>query len=199
MKNNTVKFLQDWCNSKYNKNIKQNLNFHLGNLDNPGWFIEVNGEINKKDIKIFFDNPEDDNDWISIKATSNEFNGYCSNNRFPELFNYFIQWITDYNTYCIDNIDLLTSMQKWYNSKCDGDWEHCYGFHVDSSDSFAWKIRINGEKNKDIIDIKIKNSDDDWIFINSNIQEFNHQVFECTCSNNRLIEAFNYAIHWVSI
>lgn len=30
---------------------------------------------------------------------------------------------------------LLYRLQQWYHSMCDGDWEHCYGVKIETSDN----------------------------------------------------------------
>ena len=64
-------------------------------------------------------------------------------------------------------MDIIMWLSKWYQSNCDGFWEHMYGIQIDSLDNSGWKVDI------DLIDtlledrefekIQIKNSDADWI------------------------------------
>src|SRR5690606_14230774 len=37
---------------------------------------------------------------------------------------------------------LLTWLQGWYTSMCDGDWEHVNGVSIDTLDNPGWSLRI---------------------------------------------------------
>lgn len=36
----------------------------------------------------------------------------------------------------------LERLQTWYESHCDGDWEHGEGVHIETLDNPGWRIRI---------------------------------------------------------
>ncbi len=37
----------------------------------------------------------------------------------------------------------LTSLEEWYRSLCDGDWEHGLGITIASLDNPGWSVTIN--------------------------------------------------------
>lgn len=37
----------------------------------------------------------------------------------------------------------LERLQTWYNSNCDGDWEHQYGFSLETVDNPGWYITVD--------------------------------------------------------
>lgn len=37
----------------------------------------------------------------------------------------------------------LTKLQDWYISNCDGDWEHTYGFKLETLDNPGWTITVD--------------------------------------------------------
>ena len=39
----------------------------------------------------------------------------------------------------MNNIDWIT---KWYESQCDGDWEHYYGIQIETTDNPGWSVTI---------------------------------------------------------
>ncbi|MGX3097158.1 Imm53 family immunity protein [Ursidibacter sp. B-7004-1] len=49
--------------------------------------------------------------------------------------------------------NFLTLINTWYQSKCDGVWEHSYGFSLGNIDNLGWCIKITGENNKGILHI----------------------------------------------
>jgi hypothetical protein len=40
----------------------------------------------------------------------------------------------------MDNI--LTRLQDWYRSQCDGDWERQYGIKINTLDNPGWQVQI---------------------------------------------------------
>ncbi|MEM6455690.1 MAG: Imm53 family immunity protein [Acidobacteriota bacterium] len=65
---------------------------------------------------------------------------------------------------------ILAWLEAWYESACDGDWEHQNGFEINSLDNPGWHVQITwitGSKNTpdeqwEVI-TKRDASDDDWI------------------------------------
>ena len=37
----------------------------------------------------------------------------------------------------------LEGLQRWYESQCDGDWEHTYGIHIGTLDNPGWEVEID--------------------------------------------------------
>lgn len=66
--------------------------------------------------------------------------------------------------------DLITRLQDWYISNCDGDWEHDYGIQLQTLDNPGWLVRIDltgTEKEDLIINKEYQNEaiEDDWYYI----------------------------------
>lgn len=64
-------------------------------------------------------------------------------------------------------MSLLEWIQNWYNSNCNGDWEHMYGVKIDTLDNPGWKIEINiidtSVEEKYFESIKNYIDDENWI------------------------------------
>lgn len=64
-------------------------------------------------------------------------------------------------------MSLLELIQNWYNSNCDGDWEHMHGVKIDTLDNPGWKIEINiidtSVEEKYFESIKNYIDDENWI------------------------------------
>lgn len=41
--------------------------------------------------------------------------------------------------------EILNWIQNWYNSQCNGDWEHSYGIKIETLDNPGWNIEIDLE------------------------------------------------------
>lgn len=62
---------------------------------------------------------------------------------------------------------VFDSLQNWYYSQCDGDWEHEFGIKIDTLDNPGWNVVINLQntelENKVFHDIDQQMSENDWI------------------------------------
>ncbi len=61
----------------------------------------------------------------------------------------------------------LDEIQEWYESQCDGDWEHSYGFHIKTLENPGWKVLIavaeTEWEDEPFSELTIKRVDDDWV------------------------------------
>ena len=39
----------------------------------------------------------------------------------------------------------IDEIQKWFAARCDGEWEHRYGFHLETTDNPGWQATIDEE------------------------------------------------------
>ncbi|MDE6730643.1 MAG: immunity 53 family protein [Oscillospiraceae bacterium] len=64
-------------------------------------------------------------------------------------------------------MEIVSWLQNWYNSNCDGSWEHIYGVSIDTLDNPGWKVKINLQctclEEKIFQNIFIDNGDEDWL------------------------------------
>lgn len=62
---------------------------------------------------------------------------------------------------------VLERLERWYQSQCDGDWEHGEGVKIGTLDNPGWSIRVSltdtGLQSRPFDRIKIERSDDDWV------------------------------------
>lgn len=49
---------------------------------------------------------------------------------------------------------LLNWLMNWYNTQCDGNWEHDYGILIETTDNPGWSIEINLQ-NTSVNDLEI--------------------------------------------
>jgi hypothetical protein len=63
-------------------------------------------------------------------------------------------------------MDVLTWIQSWYATQCDGDWEHEFGVKIDTLDNPGWSLAIDLENVTTEFDRKFRRevtrSEDDW-------------------------------------
>jgi hypothetical protein len=79
-------------------------------------------------------------------------------------------------------MNALQSIQQWYRSQCNGDWEHSYGIKIDNIDNPGWAVKI------DLRDTELEQADfdqvsygggdqsdvsgDDWLMCHRTAHEF---------------------------
>lgn len=68
--------------------------------------------------------------------------------------------------------DFFQKINDWYESHCDGIWEHGYGIKLETLDNPGWILKIDGEVNRVPLNFKVDNSDDDWISITATQDNF---------------------------
>jgi len=63
--------------------------------------------------------------------------------------------------------DILTWMQEWFLSQCNGEWEHSSGIKIDSLDNPGWSVIIDLAgtelENKFMSPVVANRTEDDWV------------------------------------
>jgi hypothetical protein len=58
-------------------------------------------------------------------------------------------------------MDILTWLQNWYKSKCNGDWEHKYGIKIETLDNPGWTVSV------DLVETDVRLADSPWVLENN--------------------------------
>ena len=65
-------------------------------------------------------------------------------------------------------INYLQWIQSWYESQCDGDWEHSTGIRIETLDNPGWNIEISLEgtdlEDKLFSPLEIERNEFDWFY-----------------------------------
>lgn len=65
------------------------------------------------------------------------------------------------------DIQLLTRLQDWFSSECNEDWEHTYGFRLETLDNPGWTFEANLAETRwagiEIPRQRVDRSDLDWL------------------------------------
>ncbi len=69
-------------------------------------------------------------------------------------------------------IDSLTALQRWYESRCDGVWEHAHAIEIATLDNPGWKVKLDGGSFCKMIDLAIERDESDWISVRATGAEF---------------------------
>ncbi len=76
-----------------------------------------------------------------------QFQGGCGPQNLVEMLQTFVFWSQD----CYVNKSFVQIkeestffwLQNWYQSQCNGNWEHEYGITIETTDQPGWHIKIN--------------------------------------------------------
>jgi Immunity protein 53 len=94
------------------------------------------------------------------------------------------------------NQGILEWIQKYYQSLCDGDWEHSYGFKIDNIDNPGWVIRFDLEEtsmeNVEFTQVRIERSEYDWL-----VCSVENNVFKGQGGPLNLVEMLVLFRNWV--
>ena len=64
-------------------------------------------------------------------------------------------------------MNIINWLEKWYESNCNGDWEHTFGIEISTLDNPGWRVQLNVIETiyKDVIfdDVIIERTDNDWV------------------------------------
>ena len=93
-------------------------------------------------------------------------------------------------------IDTLDSLQEWYVSMCNGDWEHTYGITIETLDNPGWAITIELTDtplySRSFDTIKIQREDEnDWILC-----RIENGVFKGDCGPRNLKGILQTFLMW---
>jgi hypothetical protein len=62
---------------------------------------------------------------------------------------------------------LLERLERWYQSQCDGDWEHAEGVEIGTLDNPGWRVKVSltdtNLESRPFERIAVERSDDDWL------------------------------------
>lgn len=65
-------------------------------------------------------------------------------------------------------MNILNWLTKWFQSNCNGDWEHDYGIRIETLDNPGWLVDIylfdTELQNKNFQQIELNENDSDWMF-----------------------------------
>jgi len=94
--------------------------------------------------------------------------------------------------------NVLTELQTWYFSQCNGDWEHLYGVKIDTLDNPGWTINIDLLETN-LLDTQFeeiniqRENEHDWV----QCKKIDH-VFDGACGPKNLEEMISIFLNWAS-
>ena len=91
----------------------------------------------------------------------------------------------------------LCWLSAWFESHCDGDWEHSFGVKIETTDNPGWIVEIDltdtGLEGRVFASFASERSDVDWIR-----GALDKAVVRIACGTSNLSEAITIFREWVS-
>ncbi|MGW1489962.1 immunity 53 family protein [Streptomyces sp. NPDC002402] len=88
-------------------------------------------------------------------------------------------------------------LQRWYESQCDGDWEHEWGVRIETLDNPGWTMRINLAETllagRTYGRTEFRRSNSDWV-----MTKVSDDVFRASCGPLNLDEALRLFREWAT-
>lgn len=118
----------------------------IATTDNPGWSVAIKLQETEWQNKAFtlFAAYFNDLQRIECRVENRKFVGYGGPYQLYEILNVFRCWVLGkpllYGTVQSEGIPKLL---EWYNSQCDGEWEHCYKAEISMSAGPSWKLSVD--------------------------------------------------------
>ena len=90
---------------------------------------------------------------------------------------------------------MISDLEQWYASRCDGEWEHSYGIRVDTLDNPGWSVSIDlhatNRQGAALERVRIERSEHDWIHY-----WVEKKQFRIACAPQNLSEALQIFVQW---
>lgn len=95
-------------------------------------------------------------------------------------------------------MNMIAWLRDWYESNCDGDWEHCYGISIGTLDNPGWLVDIDliGTRLEEVQFDKIQIYVDDSNWIHCGVVD---GVFKGRGSIDKLEEILKIFSEWVML
>lgn len=92
---------------------------------------------------------------------------------------------------------VIDRLQEWYESNCDGDWEHQYGVRIETIDNPGWSLEIDLVDTKlaarAFVPARVERTPSDWYSC-----RVADDQFTAACGPRNLTEVISFFLDWAS-
>ncbi|MDO6381433.1 Imm53 family immunity protein [Leptospira santarosai] len=139
-------WLIQWYSDQCNGNWELENQIKIYTLDNPGWDIEIGLKSTiLENYKIESDSIEtEETDWYLYYIRNSVYDAGGDPSKLPVLVEVF-RSIWEGKGLVSTNLNsetMFSWLMEWYQSQCDGDWEHEYGVDINTKQNQGWQVKI---------------------------------------------------------
>ncbi|EMO43853.1 Imm53 family immunity protein [Leptospira santarosai] len=136
-----IQWYSDQCNGIWE--LENQIQIYT--TSNPGW----NAGINLKSTKL--ENHEmrsglietEETNWYFYKIKDSIYLGAGDTTKLPILVEAFRSiWENREFVFNPESETMFSWLMEWYQSQCDGDWEHEYGIEINTNGDRGWQVKI---------------------------------------------------------
>ena len=90
-----LNWLSEWYKSNCNGDWEHCYGIKIGNIDNPGWMVDIEFSETNLEDKVFkkIDFVHSDTDWYFCKVENNIFKGRGDSNKLTKILETFKNWV----------------------------------------------------------------------------------------------------------
>jgi len=191
--------LQDWYYEQCNGSWEKKFGIRIGTIDNPGWSIRIDLTETDLENKFFEDLKVDisNDNWFLIWVKEKKLQGGGAPENLIDLIkNFLILANKSPSSMDFQKNNLIMRLQKWYQSQCDGDWEHEYGVDISTTDKPGWLIQV------DLVDTSLIDKAFKKICLDFSLESWVHcsvseDKFQASGGPMNLVDIIKIFIEWV--
>ncbi|EKO13451.1 Imm53 family immunity protein [Leptospira kirschneri] len=147
MKRDIFDWLVQWYSDQCNGIWELENQIKIDTLDNPGWTIEIglkSTQFENFELKPISIRNEDETNWYVYSIKNSVYDAGGDSSKLPVLIEIF-QSIWENKEFVLspESETMFSWLMKWYQSQCDGDWEHEYGLKINTNKDQAWQVEID--------------------------------------------------------
>ncbi|QCO35680.1 MULTISPECIES: Imm53 family immunity protein [Leptospira] len=147
MKRDIFDWLVQWYSDQCNGIWELENQIKIDTLDNPGWTIEIglkSTQFENFELKPISIRNEDETNWYVYSIKNSVYDAGGDSSKLPVLIEIF-QSIWENKEFVLspESETMFSWLMKWYQSQCDGDWEHEYGLKINTNKNQAWQVEID--------------------------------------------------------
>ncbi|EMN43445.1 Imm53 family immunity protein [Leptospira weilii] len=147
MKRDIFDWLVQWYSDQCNGIWELENQIKIDTLDNPGWTIEIglkSTQFENFELKPISIRNEDETNWYVYSIKNSVYDAGGDPSKLPVLIEVF-QSIWENKEFVLspESETMFSWLMKWYESQCDGDWEHEYGLKINTNKDQTWQVEID--------------------------------------------------------
>ncbi|EQA62949.1 Imm53 family immunity protein [Leptospira alexanderi] len=138
-------WLIQWYSNQCDGIWERENQINIYTVSNPGWTFKVglkSTELENYEIESDLFETEE-TDWYFYFIRDSVYKASGDTSKLPILVEAFRSiWENKEFVFSSESETMFSWLMKWYESQCDGDWEHEYGIDINTKQDRGWQVKI---------------------------------------------------------